>query len=249
MNIKSLQKNWDELGKLDPFWAIITAAENKGNNCDINKFFATGKTEIEAVIASLQLLEINLSYRKALDFGCGAGRLTQALADWFDEVHGVDIAPSMIELAQKHNAHDRKCIYHLNNQNNLRIFDDQSFDFIYTNMTLQHMQPQYSKNYLQEFLRVLSADGVLIFQLPSEQNYQNPGEKARELIYKAARNTGLLYSLYHQAKYGTAARMEMYGIRKEQVIELIESNSGKIVDIKPVPIPKWSSFQYYCRKK
>lgn len=249
MNIKSLQKNWDELGKTDPLWAIITAPENKGNQCDINDFFATGKTEIEFVLSSIQALEIAPSHQKALDFGCGVGRLTQALANHFDEVHGVDIAPSMIDLARKFNRYDRRCIYHVNAQNDLSLFGDHSFDFIYTNITLQHMQPKYSRKYIQEFFRLLSSDGVLVFQLPSERNYQNLGEKAKELIYKMARNTGVLYSLYHLAKYGTAARMEMYGIEKEKVIDLIETNGGKLVDSKPANTPNWSSFQYYCQKK
>ena len=38
--------------------------------------------------------------RSALDFGCGIGRLSQALAEHFDQVYGVDISPKMIELAR-----------------------------------------------------------------------------------------------------------------------------------------------------
>ena len=34
---------------------------------------------------------ITISHKKALDFGCGVGRLTQELACNFEEVYGVDI--------------------------------------------------------------------------------------------------------------------------------------------------------------
>lgn len=37
----------------------------------------------------------------ALDFGCGVGRLTRALAAFFDRATGVDISSSMIEEAKK----------------------------------------------------------------------------------------------------------------------------------------------------
>jgi SAM-dependent methyltransferase len=48
------------------------------------------------------------------------------------------------------------------------LFHDDFFDFIYTNIVLQHMRPEYSKAYLKEFLRVLSPGGLLVFQLPTE---------------------------------------------------------------------------------
>lgn len=57
----------------------------------------TGIEEINSIIKYLKGLPVEISYKRALDFGCGAGRLTQALAGYFEEVCGIDIAPSMIE--------------------------------------------------------------------------------------------------------------------------------------------------------
>src|SRR4051794_26203508 len=37
---------------------------------------------------------------KVLDFGCGAGRVTRALARVFGEVHGVDISGEMVGIAR-----------------------------------------------------------------------------------------------------------------------------------------------------
>ena len=114
-------------------------------------------------------LEITLSGNKALDFGCGVGRLTQALCLYFDQCYGVDIAPSMIELAEKYNRYTRKCRYYINSAQDLSLFENNSFNFIYSNIVLQHMEPKYSKNFIKEFIRVLAGDGLLIFQIPSER--------------------------------------------------------------------------------
>ena len=46
------------------------------------------------------------------------------------------------------------------------IFDDNSFDFIYSYVVLQHMRPDYALSYLREFVRVLAPGGVMAFQLP-----------------------------------------------------------------------------------
>jgi len=168
MDIKELQKNWDEFGKTDPLWSIITSPDKKGNKWDVDEFFATGEREIDAVMEYIKFLGIAVSHRKALDFGCGIGRLTQALARYFDEVYGVDIAPSMVELAKKYNRYGDKCRYYLNETDDLKLFSDNSVHLIYTNITLQHMEPRYSKNYIKEFLRILAPQGVLIFQLISK---------------------------------------------------------------------------------
>ncbi|MGB6163158.1 MAG: class I SAM-dependent methyltransferase [Pseudonocardiaceae bacterium] len=47
-------------------------------------------------------LDKNLgSGRRALDVGCGTGRYTVMLADRYDDVVGIDVAPTMIEIAER----------------------------------------------------------------------------------------------------------------------------------------------------
>jgi SAM-dependent methyltransferase len=105
---------------------------------------------------------------RALDFGCGPGRLTQAMAGHFERVDGVDIAPGMIECARALNQAGHRCTYHLNATGDLRLFADATFDFVYSNITLQHMEPRFSRCYIAEFTRVTRAGGVIVFQVPSE---------------------------------------------------------------------------------
>ncbi|TDA70434.1 MAG: class I SAM-dependent methyltransferase [Clostridia bacterium] len=49
--------------------------------------------------------------------------------------------------------------YILNERDDLSRLDDLRFDFIYTSITLQHMEPRYSLNYIKEFLRLLKPGG------------------------------------------------------------------------------------------
>jgi SAM-dependent methyltransferase len=168
MDLEELQANWDKFGKTDPLWSIITAPSKRGGRWDADEFFATGCREIAAVMAYVQSLGVVLRKGRALDFGCGVGRLTQALCAYFAACDGVDIAPSMIELARRYNKFGEKCRYHLNEVPNLSLFADNSFEFIYSSVTLQHMRPDYSAAYLKEFLRVLAPGGLAVFQLPGE---------------------------------------------------------------------------------
>ncbi len=169
MKFDQLQKNWDLFGKTDPLWAILTHSEKRNNQWDVNEFLRTGDEEISGVMNYIDTLHITLSRNKALDFGCGVGRLTQALCLYFDQCYGVDIAPSMIELAEKYNRYRTKCHYYVNSTQDLSLFENNSFSFIYSNIVLQHMEPHYSKNFIKEFIRILADDGLLIFQIPSNR--------------------------------------------------------------------------------
>jgi 2-polyprenyl-3-methyl-5-hydroxy-6-metoxy-1,4-benzoquinol methylase len=169
MNLEELRANWDELGSTDPLWAILSVPEYKGNRWSVEEFFRSGEAAVADILGRIGgELGLPAQHRRALDFGCGVGRLTQALADHFDEVDGVDIAPSMIDGARSYNRAGDRCTYHLNEREDLEIFEDLRFDFVLSEIVFQHIQPQYALRYIGEFVRVLSPLGLLVFQVPYE---------------------------------------------------------------------------------
>lgn len=185
MKLTEVKKNWDEFGKQDPLWSILTKRDKKGNRWGIEEFFKTGEEEIEFVLNYLDFLDVSYFRGRALDFGCGVGRLTQALCKYFNESWGVDIAVSMVELAEQYNRYGDRCKYYLNEANDLSLFANNSFNLIYSRIVLQHMSPEYSKNYIKEFLRVLAPGGVLVFQIPGEPAPSDSVEGLADSAYRA----------------------------------------------------------------
>lgn len=163
---RHLQETWDALGAEDPLWAVLSAPGTRGNRWNPQEFFATGQAEIAGLFDDLATRGVAVQHRRALDFGCGVGRLTQALATRFDRVDGVDIAESMVSAARRFNRHGERCTYHLNDRAELSLFDDGVFDLIYSRITLQHIPPEFSKRYMIEFARVLSPGGVAVVHIP-----------------------------------------------------------------------------------
>jgi ubiquinone/menaquinone biosynthesis C-methylase UbiE len=246
MNLKELQNNWNTFGKQDPLWAIATWPEKKGNRWKLEEFFELGKKEVEGVLNHLKILGVTIHQGRALDFGCGVGRLTQALANHFDEVVGVDIAPSMIQLAKRYNRHGSRCQYYLNEVDDLTVFPGNGFDFIYTNIVLQHMVPSYSKSYIREFLRVLRPGGLLVFQLPSERT-EKPARKTEHIPQADFRqSTGVLtdikrmvkqcipaslLSRYVSLRYPEKPIMEMHCIERQEIEHLLKKCDAEIINI------------------
>ena len=97
----------------------------------------------------------------ALDFGCGVGRLTQAMARRFAASVGVDISEEMIRKAETLNEYAH--VSYLTSVAERLLFGDESFAFVYSNIVLQHMPRRLAIGYLREFVRVLEPGGVLVF--------------------------------------------------------------------------------------
>jgi SAM-dependent methyltransferase len=159
-SLKRTARTWETWGQKDPLWAILSARGAFGRKWDLDKFFDTGREEIEIFIEHCRNIGIDLPSGCALDFGCGVGRLSRALAAHFDEVVGIDIAPSMIALANQYNT-GPKFRFLLNKEPDLAIIPDTSIDFIYSSRVLQHVPPDAVKQYVTEFYRVLRPGGMM----------------------------------------------------------------------------------------
>jgi ubiquinone/menaquinone biosynthesis C-methylase UbiE len=106
----------------------------------------------------------NRAAERALDFGCGLGRLTRALSAYYARVDGVDIARSMIGQAQELNIGYSRCFFTVNERPDLKLFPDDAFDLIYTNLVLQHMPAKLAEGYIREFVRCTKPGGLTVFQ-------------------------------------------------------------------------------------
>lgn len=167
MDLARLRTNWANLGERDPLWAILGSKQSEGVAWDLEAFLRTGVEFVGFVERHLQALGVDIHPGRAFDFGCGYGRLSQGLARHFEQVVGIDIAPSMIAGARKIDRSGGKCRFEVNDQPDLRRFESASFDFVLTTLVLQHMRPDYALGYVAEFLRILRPGGVAFFQAAS----------------------------------------------------------------------------------
>ena len=97
---------------------------------------------------------------RALDFGCGVGRLTQALALHFDAVTGVDISGPMLEHARAHNRLGERVTYVHNTRPDLACFADGSFDCITIGFGLRNVTDKAAA--LAAMGRLLKPGGQLL---------------------------------------------------------------------------------------
>jgi 2-polyprenyl-3-methyl-5-hydroxy-6-metoxy-1,4-benzoquinol methylase len=137
----STDKAWQKWGRDDPYFGVL--AEERFSTARIAEnrpsFFASGRDSIAGMIAQHEHHFGPLPHGRALDHGCGVGRLTLPMAREFAEVVAVDVAPAMLAEAAS-NAADAGL-------SNIRFAaaDDAlsgaggGYDFVISLMVLQHV--------------------------------------------------------------------------------------------------------------
>lgn len=223
MNLETLKSNWESLAERDALFAILTDHRLVGGKWNVAEFMATGEAEIESVMHHLASIRCIPDYGgTALDFGCGVGRITQAMARRFASCVGVDISRQMIEKAESWNRYAH-CRYVANSADRLP-FADASFSFIYSNIVLQHVPRRFSTAYLREFVRVLAPGGILIFGV--QDSFAAPD--ASSLLLRARHVLRMRSRIRTALGVGTG-EMQMHCLPERVVRRAL--GSARIVDI------------------
>ncbi len=86
--------DWEELARKEPYFAVLTDERFLSGSLSPDRlleFFASGEDDVEHLFDLVAAyLGAPIAPRNALDFGCGAGRLTLALARRAAHVVGVE---------------------------------------------------------------------------------------------------------------------------------------------------------------
>ena len=227
-SLRRHQRDWEELGDLDPCWAILAFPERRYGRWDLDEFFRSGEQEIAGLAVDMQRLGYPARRERALDFGCGVGRLTRALATHFRHCYGLDVSAPMIAAARKLNATYPNCEFVLNDNPDLRMFPDGHFDLIYSVLVLQHLPTRAAIGaYVADFARVLAAGGLLVCQIPSHIPLRRRLQLRRRL-YGVLRGLGVAPGvLYHRLGLFP---IRMISLAEPQVRALLTEAGGQVLE-------------------
>jgi ubiquinone/menaquinone biosynthesis C-methylase UbiE len=107
-----------------------------------------------------------------LDFGCGDGMMTHFVSETFKNAHvfGVDPSPKSVEIAQ---VKYPNITFGVNADTHTKIeFNDEKFDLVVAAGAFHHIPYHMHEGYLNELMRILKKDGILVL---FELNPLNPG--------------------------------------------------------------------------
>jgi ubiquinone/menaquinone biosynthesis C-methylase UbiE len=160
-----MRQDWDERARKDAFHYIASWRKD----WDSESFFQSGEEDFQRFVTPvLERLQWNPQSKDMLELGCGAGRMTRSFSQRFSRVYAFDISEEMLRHAQILFPEATDVTWTLGNGNDLSGVGDESVDFVFSYIVLQHMPaPEFSLRYIREMLRVLRVGGIFLFQYNS----------------------------------------------------------------------------------
>ena len=158
-----MRAEWNERAREDAHYYVAFGRRDQ----DDDEFFATAKDLAGELAGELKRLpQTPRKLRRALEIGCGPGRLLRPLSQYFGQIYGVDVSDSMIAMAKEKLRDVSNAFPHAIGGSDLKLFPDGHFDFVYSYAVFQHIpSAAVVFSYLRETVRVLRPGGVARLQL------------------------------------------------------------------------------------
>jgi SAM-dependent methyltransferase len=159
-----MRRDWNDRAREDANFYVAFGRRGQG----AEEFFATAKDVVVGLERELKRMPRNANRRawRALEIGCGPGRLMLPMSRHFGEIHGVDVSDEMISRARENLAGIPHAHVHHTSGADLAPFSDESFDFVYSYAVFQHIPSrEVVMQYLAEAQRVLKVGGFLRAQI------------------------------------------------------------------------------------
>jgi SAM-dependent methyltransferase len=230
----STDDEWRAWGERDPYFAVITDPAFRRANLDdaaLAQFFASGEQHVQYLQATCRRhLDPRFRFGRALDFGCGVGRVVVPLAAVAESVVGVDVSQAMLDVARRHC--DEAGLTNVE----LALSDDAlstvagPFDFVHSFIVLQHIDVARGRTLFRRLLALLAPGGVAALQVTYARTmdadaFGKPVEPVkrplRRLVRRAAVRLGLLPPAPQAVSPDPHMQMNCYSL--DELLYLVQS--------------------------
>lgn len=157
-----MRRFWDRRARENPWYFINNTLSYR--EPDLDRFWASGERDLDILLATVGA-ELGPTDH-VVEIGCGAGRMTRAIARRAGRVTALDVAPRMLEIAREENSALHNVEWLLGDGITLAGVPDASADACVSYVVLQHIpDPQITFAYVREMGRVLRPGGWAAFQV------------------------------------------------------------------------------------
>ncbi|MBL8179343.1 MAG: methyltransferase domain-containing protein [Bryobacterales bacterium] len=208
--LRKMQRDWDERARQNAKYFIATGRTDWSDE----EFYASGdQTIAQDILTDLHNVcqGKTPNAMRVLEIGCGAGRLTRALARQFGEVHAVDVSGEMIARARQALAGYANTHVYQNNGCDLAVLPQLEFDFAYSNIVFQHI-PSHAviETYVREVHRLLRPGALFKFQVQGAAGRRRRDDTWHGASFSEAQARSMAQRCGFDFRYSTGAGTQYF---------------------------------------
>jgi SAM-dependent methyltransferase len=174
--LRDTDADWDRIARSDPYYGVLTDPRFRTENLTeeaLAEFFRSGEGAVKQAAKRLKSRHADFSPASALDFGCGVGRLTRALAAMTGDAYGVDVAEAMLIEARRHAPASAAFGHEL---------PERAFDWIMSLIVFQHIPPERGYRLLEALLQRLAPGGFVTLQFALYREPEHSGAPGGRIV-------------------------------------------------------------------
>jgi SAM-dependent methyltransferase len=218
-SIRGMRSYWDEAAQKNAAWYVDTSLNF--DNPDMDKFLETGRVVVAEAMDDAPVAPSG--HARAIEIGCGIGRICLALSQRFDNVTGFDISSTMLDKAREL-VTAPNVEFVLTDGASLPGLAAGSVDLAITFTVFQHI-PDVAviKRYIDDVGAALRPGGVFVLQWNN-----SPGAtrwRLRRSLLGALHRTGL----FREGHGRTAPQFLGSIVPREQMREMLDAAGMELV--------------------
>ncbi len=214
--LAKIKAAWSHLGNIRPHFSVLTNKQFlPGTFAQHSEaFWLSGEQDAARAMEMLARHDfVNPEAKSCLEYGCGVGRVTMALAKRFALVIAYDISEGHLSLAERRaqevgvfNCRFQICPDRL-------ITSLSPCDFFFSRIVFQHNPPPVIYHLIKNALRALNPDGIAIFQVPTYR-------------------IGYRFSINEWLSADHALDMQMHCIPQEAVFQIVADEKCVALEVR-----------------
>ncbi len=213
--------SWKKFGELDPYFGVLS--HDRFRSAQLNaetrkEFFDSGERQVDGIAAIIRK-HYHHDFRpsRALDFGCGVGRILVPLSRVAETVVGVDVSPGMLREAAR-------------NCPSADLLDDLFraqgvFDFVHSYIVLQHIPLKRGELLIEKLISLVAQDGIGALHV----TYCDTKPAILRRLRETSVGNFLLNIIRHRPLSTPIMRMTTYNLNR--VLELIQRGGGNDIHL------------------
>lgn len=218
---------WESVGTSEAYYAVATFDRYRGSNLDEplrEEFFESGRTYLEEIWPIFEEMHGG-EFRpvRAVDYGCGVGRVLIPLTQRAETAVGIDISETMLAECRRNLEAAGAGNFELVEAREFLESEPAGFDLAHSYIVIQHVDPKIGYGIIRTLVKALNPGGVGMIHVTLRSS-SPAAQRIRERFY---RRFPSVYGFVNKVLGRDRVVLPMYEYDREEVLNIIRRNGGE----------------------